>query len=463
MNRRDFLIASTGMLAGGIVQAQQRRAVRPVPRIARNRRVLLKGGTVLSLDPTVGDFDAADVLIDGATIAAVGPHLAAGDAQVIDASHAIVMPGLIDTHRHMWEGSLRNILPDGLLSDYTRDITGAARAIFRPEDAHAGDLVSALGAINAGVTTVLDWSHIGNTPDHTDAAIAGLREAGIRSVYAFGGGTAGPKNQFPQDIRRLRTQYFSSSDQLLTLAMATTTNASDWAVAREVGAPITLHVNGAGALLPVASAMRSDVTYIHCNNLTEDEWRLIASTGGHVSIAGPIEMEMGHGVPPFQQAIAHGIRPSLSVDVETEMPGDLFTQMRTAFTLQRMQVLARERVGEKNLPKLLTVREVVEFATIEGARANALDAKIGTLTPGKQADVILLRHDRINVLPLNNAYGAVVLDVDTSNVDTVFIGGKLMKSGGQLVGVDVARVARLAEASRDYILSKTGWRKSKLG
>jgi len=460
MKRRDFLIAGGGVLAGGAARSEQRAAAPPPP--ARGRPILLKGGCVLSLDPGVGDFDTADVLIDGATIAAVGPNLTAANAQVIDASHAIVMPGLVDTHRHMWEGSLRNILPNGLLSDYTRDITGAARAVFRPEDAHAGDLVSALGAINAGVTTVLDWSHIGNSPEHTDAAIAGLKESGIRSVYAFGGGTAGPRNRFPQDIRRLRRQYFSSSDQLLTLAMATAADAASWAVAREVGAPITLHVNGAGSLVLMTSSMRSDCTYIHCNNLSEEEWRLIASTGGHVSIAGPIEMEMGHGIPPFQQALAHGIRPSLSVDVETEMPGELFTQMRTAFTLQRMQVLARERAGEKNLPALLTVREVVEFATIEGARANALDAKIGTLTPGKQADVVLLRHDRINVLPLNNAYAAVVQGMDTSNVDTVFIAGKLMKSGGQLVGVDVARVQRLAEASRDYILSKTGWNTSRI-
>lgn len=420
---------------------------------------------MLTLDPSLGDFDTADVLIDGTKIAAVGPNLtaqAAPDARIFDARQCIVMPGFIDTHRHMWQGQLRNILPDGLLSDYTRDITGKARAAYRPEDAHIGDLVSALGAINAGVTTVLDWSHIGNSPEHTDAAIAGLRGSGIRAVYAYGAGTAGPANKFPEDIRRLRTQYFSSRDQLLTLAMATTASASDWAVARDVGAPITLHVNGGGSLLPVASAMRADCTYIHCNNLTEDGWKLIASTGGHVSIAGPIEMEMGHGVPPFQQAIAHGIRPSLSVDVETQMPGDLFTQMRTAFTLQRMQVLARERAGEKNLPKLLTVKEVVEFATIHGANANALDAKIGTLTPGKQADLILLRHDRINTLPLNNAYGAVVLNMDTSNVDTVLIAGKVMKRNGQMVGVDVARVQRLAESSRDYLVSTLGWPTSRV-
>ena len=466
MKRRVFLSALLTGAAGAVasaVQAQERRAVRPVPRVRPGLQILVKGGTVLSLDPKVGDFDSADVLIDGETISAVGPNLAARPgAQVIDASRAIVMPGFIDTHRHLWEGSLRNILPNGLLSDYTRDITGAARAVFRPEDAHAGDLVSALGAINAGVTTVLDWSHIGNSPEHTDAAIAGLRESGIRAVYAYGGGTPGPRNQFPGDIKRLRRQYFSSSNQLLTLAMAAATNAADWAVAREVGAPITLHVNGAGTLMPLAAVMKSDCTYIHCDNLTEEEWRLIASTGGHVSISGPIEMEMGHGVPPFQQALAHGIRPSLSVDVETQMPGDLFTQMRTAFTLQRMQVLARQRAGEANLPKLLTVRDVVEFATIEGAKANALDAKVGTLTPGKQADMVVLRHDRLNVLPLNNAYGAVVLDMDTSNVDTVFIAGAMVKSGGRLLGVDVGRVMQLAQESRDYILSKTGWSASRV-
>jgi 5-methylthioadenosine/S-adenosylhomocysteine deaminase len=467
MKRRDFLdvllAGGAALLAASAADSQERDGVRAAPRARNGRQILVKGGTVLSLDANVGDFDAADVLIDGQTIAAVGKNLTArADAQIIDASHAIVMPGFVDTHRHLWEGSLRNILPNGLLSDYTRDITGAARAVFRPEDAYAGDLVSALGAINAGVTTVLDWSHIGNTPEHTDAAISGLRESGIRAVYAYGGGTPGSKNQFPGDIRRLRKQYFSSSDQLLTLAMATTTSASDWALARDVSAPITLHVNGAGTLMPMAASMQSDCTYIHCDNLTEDEWRLIASTGGHVSISGPIEMEMGHGVPPFQQALAHGIRPSLSVDVETQMPGDLFTQMRTAFTLQRMQVLARERAGEKNLPKLLTVRDVVEFATVQGARANALDAKIGTLTPGKHADIVLLRHDRLNVLPLNNAYGAVVLEMDTSNVDTVFIDGTMVKSGGQLLGIEVARVARLAQQSRDYIVAKTGWSTSRV-
>jgi len=417
---------------------------------------ILKGGRVLSMDPKIGDFERADVLIEGSTISMVQPDIRSS-AKVIDASNMIVMPGFVDTHRHAWQAQLRNIIPNGTLGDYMRDVLGA-RGAYRPEDVYIGDLVTALGAINAGVTTMLDWSHIGNSPEHTDAAIRGLRESGIRGVYGYGAGAAGPQSRYPQDIRRLRKQHFSSPNQLLTLAIATGLSASDWALAREVGAPISVHVNGGNELLPMASLLRSDVTLIHANNLTEAEWQLVAKTGAHISVSAPIEMEMGHGVPAIQQSIDHGIRPSLSVDVETELGGDFFTQMRSVFTVARMLRFTRERQGERNLPPLLTAREVVEFATIEGAKDNWLDLKTGSLTPGKDADIIMLRTDQINVMPVNNAYGAIVLSMDTSNVDTVFVGGKMMKSGGQLVGVDMGRITRTLNQSRDYLISKSNLR-----
>jgi cytosine/adenosine deaminase-related metal-dependent hydrolase len=414
---------------------------------------------VLTLDAALGDFETADVLIEGNRIAQVARRIDAA-ADTIDASRMLVMPGFVDTHRHMWQGALRNILPNGLLSDYGRDITGAARAVFRPEDARIGDLVTALGALNAGVTTVLDWSHIGNSPAHTDAAIAGLRESGIRAVYAFGPGS-GAGVRHPEDIRRLRKEHFASADSLLTLALAGGLDPRGWSVARDVGARISVHVNG-GLGVPV-SAMGPDVTYIHCTGLDEDAWRRIAATGGHVSIACPIEMEMGHGVPPVLESLAHGIRPSLSVDVETQMPGEMFTQMRAMFTLQRMLALARAREGGGAAPRLLTAREVIEFATVAGARANGLESRIGTLTPGKEADIVLLRRDAINVLPFNNAYGAVVQAMDTSNVDTVLVAGRIVKRDGQLTGVDIPRVRQAAEAARDGILSRAGWSRSVLG
>jgi 5-methylthioadenosine/S-adenosylhomocysteine deaminase len=451
VTRRGFI--ATG--AAGIAAS-----LRSAPAAAQTRRTLLKGGCVLSLDPKIGDFDTADVLIENGRIAAVRPNIAA-EAQVIDAANTIVMPGFIDTHRHMWQGTVRNSLPNGLLNDYVREVLGSVRRVMRPEDVRIGDLVSALGAINAGVTTVLDWSHIGNTPAHTDAAIQGLRESGIRAVYAFGGGTGGAQNRYPDDIRRLRTQYFSSGDQLLTLAMASGMSAQEWTVAREVGASISVHAGG--TLAGLERVLGPDVTYIHCNTFTNQAWKMVADSGGHVSISCPIEMEMGHGIPPIQPALDHKLAPSLSVDVETQMPGDMFTQMRAVFTLQRMQALARQRANDTAAPALLTVREVIGFATINGARANHLDRTIGTLTPGKDADVIMLRTDAINVAPMNNAYSAVVQAMDTSNVDTVIIAGQVRKRRGQLVGVDLARITQQARASRDYIVQKAGWPRSRLG
>jgi 5-methylthioadenosine/S-adenosylhomocysteine deaminase len=463
-SRRDLLLAGAAGFA--TLAAASRGFAQEEPGVTRplRERVLLRGGTVLTLDRALGDFERADVLLEGARIAAVQPTIEVSSAavDVIDAAGTIVMPGFVDTHRHMWQGALRNILPDGLLTDYGRDITGAARAVFRPEDARIGDLVSALGALNAGVTTILDWSHVGNSPAHSDAAIDGLREAGIRAVYAYGAGAPGAANRFPDDIRRLRREHFSSADQLLTLAMAAGGNPRDWAVARDVGAFISIHVVGSlGGITP--DVMGTDVTYIHCTNLTDDAWRSIAATGGHVSIAGPIEMQMNHGVPPIMQALEHGIRPSLSVDVETQQPADLFSQMRGIFALQRMLALERQRAGEQSAPALLSVRDMIELATLRGAMANQLERKCGSLTPGKEADVILLRADAINVAPLNNAYGSVVLGMDTSNVDTVFVAGQLRKRGGRLVGVDVERVRRDAERSRDYVLAEAGWPPTVLG
>jgi cytosine/adenosine deaminase-related metal-dependent hydrolase len=460
LSRRDFLAATTaGVLAGGCGSSaapQQPGAAAAVENAVQNGRILLKGGCVLSLDPKIGDFDTADVLIEGSRIAAVGPNLTAA-ATVIDASNTIVMPGFVDTHRHMWQGALRNSLPDGVLNDYMQDILGV-RPLMRPEDVRIGDLVSALGAINAGVTTVLDWSHIGNTPEHTDAAIDGLRASGVRAVYGFGAGAGA--THYPNDIRRLRKQHFSSPDQLLTLALAGGMSASEWRVARDAGAPISVHAGG--TLAGLEQSLGPDVTYIHCTTFTVAAWKLVASSGGHVSIACPVEMQMGLGVPPIQQALDHGIRPSLSVDVETEMPGDLFTQMRSVFTLQRMLALNPAAGASRPQPRLLTVRDVVEFATIAGARANQLDRKVGTLTPGKEADIIMLRTDAINVMPLNNALGAVVLAMDTSNVDTVFIAGRVMKQGGRLVGVDLNRIRQDAERSRDYVAGKAGWKRSRI-
>jgi len=414
------------------------------------RRIVLKGGVVLSMDPKVGDFEKADVLIEGKKILAVGPDLKAA-ATVIDARDRIVMPGLIDTHHHQYQAVLRGILADALLQeDYNRVINnpGALNAFYQPEDAYAGELLASVSQMRAGVTTAVDLSQISHSPAHSDACIAALKEAGRRTLFGFSAGQ-GPATQYPQDIARLRAQYFSSDDQLLTLALHTGLDAKLWEVGRKAGVPIVSHATSPTAAAQLealgrAGLMGPDNEYIHCTHFPATAWQRIRDTGGKVSIAPAIEMTEGHGMPAFQEALDHGIRPSLSTDVDVVMTADLFTVMRSAFTLQRLLINERAFRGEKNLPARLTCRDVLEFDTIEGARVAHLDHKVGS--------------DDINVFPLNNAPGAVVMLMDASNVDTVFVAGKIVMWKGKLVGVDLGKLRRLAERARAGILARARYR-----
>ncbi|MCU0976771.1 MAG: amidohydrolase family protein [Steroidobacteraceae bacterium] len=454
ISRRNFIAAGTGAtLIGAAAIGAPADAKAPVDP-PRGTRVLMRGARVLTQDPAIGDFPVGDVLIEGERIAAVGASLEAGEGTtVVDARGMIVIPGFVDTHRHLWQGVLRHALPDGTLEQYFQRIIGEVRPRLEPEDVYIGNLLSALGALHAGVTTVLDWSHAGNSPAHSDAALEGLRESGIRAIYAFGTGHRGPAHAWPKDLLRLRREQIPADDGLVTLALAAGLDPADWALAREAAVPITSHVNGTGTLLPLAEHMGPDNTYIHCCRLTPEEWRLIADTGGGVSIAGPVEMQMGHGVPPFQAALDHRVPLGLGNDVETSVSGEFFGQMRMALALQRMLLHERARRGERDLPPLMTVREVLSIATLGGARVNHLAGRTGSLTPGKQADLVVLDPGTINVLPLNDPRGAVVQSMDTANVRHVFVAGRARKWNGRLVKVDEARLRRLAESSRDRLLA----------
>jgi len=471
ISRRGFLKSSTaGILAGAMATG----TALPGESLASNdripagsgtngRRLLLKGGVVLTMDPKVGDFEKADVLIEGKKILTVGPNLKA-TAEVIDATDRIVMPGFIDTHHHQYQAVLRGLIADALLQeDYNRVINnpGAMNAFYQPDDAYIGELLASVSQMRAGVTTVVDLSQVSHSPAHSDACIAGLKEAGRRTLFGYSAGQ-GPASQYPQDLVRLRKQYFSSDDQLLTLALHAGIDAKLWEFGRKAGVPIISHATNAAAAaqleaLGQAGLMGPDNEYIHCTYFPASAWQRIRDTGGKLSIAPIIEMTEGHGIPPIQAALDHGIRPSLSVDVETSMTSNLFTVMRTAFAIQRMLINDRAARGEKDLPARITCRDVLEFATIEGARVAHLDHKIGSLTPGKEADVILLRTDDINIFPLNNAPGAVVELMDTSNVDAVFVAGKIMMWKGKLVGVDPAKLRRLADRARDGILARASF------
>ncbi len=440
-------------------------------------KTLIQNGIVLTLDKKVGNFHRASVLIEGPKIAAVGPDINAAGAAVIDASDMIVMPGFVDTHRHVWEGILRNIGTNAPLegqSSYLSSVLNTLAPVYRPEDAYIGDLVGLYGAIDAGITTILDWSHIQATREHGDAVIRALQESGIRAVFAYGYPWWKVPDEKQDDwIREIAKQCFSSKDQLLTLALAPAgpeltpldVAKAQWALARETGARISVHVGvgpadkqGSLAAMGKAGLLKDDTTYIHCTTLSDTEIQMIVDTGGTVSLASPVEMMMGHGMPPIQKFLDRGLRPSLSVDVETNVPNDMFTQMRSVISLQHALLFDKKLAGKKDLPPFLTTRDVIEFATIEGARANGLADKTGSLTPGKEADVIMLRTDRPNIFPINDPIGAVVWGMDTSNVDSVFVAGKALKRNGELLNVDLNRIRKMAYESRDFVVSSSGFK-----
>ncbi len=443
----------------------------------QDRRVLLHGATVLSMDPAVGDFVRGDILIEGKQIAAVASDLthavADGQGIVVDLTGTIAVPGLQDTHRHSWQNQLRRLIPNADQPQYVALMHVQLGPVYRPEDMYVGNLVSAMGAIDSGVTTVLDFSHNARSAAHSDAAVDAWVDAGIRCVHASCAPLQGAwDEQWPADLKRLREERFSSEDQLVTLAMgvlgravpeivppaALSADGLRWA--RELGLPTS--IDGMfGALassqveeLGANGLLGPDMTYIHCQDISERAWQLIADTGGSVSLAPTSDASVGltSAISPVQKALDMGIRPALSVDVECCLTSDMHSQMRHALNLQRMMAFNRAYNGEADAPALIGVRDVLDFATVQGAKANWLAHKVGTLSPGKEADIAIIRVDDVNSMPLNNAYGSVVLGADARNIESVFIAGRPRKWGREIVGLDRKALERRVLESRDYLL-----------
>jgi cytosine/adenosine deaminase-related metal-dependent hydrolase len=492
----------------------------------RRRRILLRGGAVLSLDPRVGDFERADVLIDGTKIAAVGPNLAAGNAEVIDCAGTIVMPGFITTHHHQYETLQRSSIPDGLLfgtwpqETYTSvvqniwtagRITDPAnpatviwdlgRVPYDPEDCYISELVACLSEISEGITMGTDTSQASHTPEHTDAMIQGLIDSGRRMVYDYSPGidrsAQGIPYEYPgamgdstKGIGRIAKKYFSSRDQLVTLGCGAGPGLAfpgaaytGWQLGRSFGALINNHnVGNPDVVVSAAADSRngtdwSDVTLIHCTRWQDQPiaqigakaagypassksqaWEICRDRGVHISITPLIEMQMRHGMPPFQEALNHGILPSLSPDVDTNMTTDPFALMRTAFAIQR--ALANDLAfpisnpGGLPVPQLVTSRQVIEMATIAGAAANRVLDKVGTLSPGKEADIVVLSARSINTWPVNNVPGTVVTMMNPRHVRDVLIAGRVVYYKGKLIGWNVERLLQRIEQARDRVLAR---------
>jgi 5-methylthioadenosine/S-adenosylhomocysteine deaminase len=504
LGRRDFLKASTASAAAaagiGLFNAPPAAASGDeAPRDSGNpgRRYVIRNGHVMSMDPKVGDFVRGDVLVDGKKILAVGPNLQAGNAEEIDAEGRIVMPGFIDTHHHQFETALRSFLANGILIN---DASGSPSAdptyfeyillkfapVYRPQDVYINELFGGLAQLDDGVTTVHDVSQIHHSPEHSDAAVKALFDTGRRAAFGYfesAGGVVG--NQYPTDARRIKKQWFSSSNQLVSMIMGGEIYLPGyeqaWKIGRDLGLQIAAHILSPFGMRPTFDALAAgtggdsstlgigeDNLFIHMTGMSDPAWQRVKDVGAQVSVAFPIEMNMRHGMPPVHKLQQLGMEPSLSTDVEVTMTADFFTQMRSAMTMQRMMV--NQAILEQgdfvfpnqwptpsaDKPPLYNVRDVLRFATINGAKHLRLDKKTGSLTPGKEADILILDATAINVAPLNNVPGAVVSLMERTNVETVIVAGKVRKWRGKLLDVDLPSLRRQLESSRDYIFSAAG-------
>ena len=519
LGRRNFLKASTATAAAtagaGLFASRDAGANDDAPGDSGRpgRRYIIKGGAVMSMDPAVGDFAQADVLVEGKKILAVGPNLRAGGAQVIDARGRIVMPGFVDTHHHQAWTAIRSSIPDSILIDdgtntpsaqqnYFFNVLGALQPSlpgfanhYRPEDVYISELFGGLSQLDAGVTTVLDISQIHHSPQHSDAAVAALKDTGRRAMLGFFESAGNiPGNQYPTDASRIAGNL--AGHDLVGFVMGgevylgNATTRQSWTIGRQLGVLVAAHILSPFGIRPILDQLTgvspdvpdftgqtlagievgADNLFIHMTGMSDPAWQKVKDVGARVSIAFPIEMNMRHGQPPILKMQSFGspaFEPSLSTDVETNMTADFFTQMRSAMTMQRMVVNqmvldsgpieanawpAGPGVGN-SLPPLLNVRDVLRFATINGAKHLRLDGKTGSLTPGKEADIIILDATHINVFPVNHVPGAVVQMMERSNVETVIVAGKIRKWKGKLLDVNLNRLRRDLEDSRDYIFS----------
>jgi 5-methylthioadenosine/S-adenosylhomocysteine deaminase len=510
-SRRDFLKASTAAAAAAAgstfltrpAAAAQPPDVPPPDSGNPGRRYIIRGGSVMSMDPQVGNFPQADV---------------------IDATGRIVMPGFIDTHHHQFETALRSFLADGvLINDQSGSPSGTTTyfefilltfaPVYRPQDVYINELFGGLSQLDDGVTTVHDVSQIHHSPEHSDAAIQALFDTGRRAAFGYfesaGNAILGtnPDNKYPDDAVRIKNQWFSSTDQLVTMIMGGEVYLPGyekaWIIGRQLGLPIAAHILSPFGIRPTLDLLAQgkagdsgtlglgpDNLFIHMTGMSNLGWQAVHDKGVQVSIAFPIEMNMRHGTPPIlrMQSLStpqSPFEPSLSVDVECTLTADFFTQMRSCMNLQRMivnQMVLDSPNGNQNLPNPLdwglpesavtvpgpfpywptppagipdplTTRDVLRYATVNGAKALRLDSKVGSLKPGKEADIIILDATALNVAPLNQVPGAVVSLMDRTNVETVIVAGKVRKWKGKLLNVNVPKLRQDLEASRDYIFT----------
>ncbi|MCM3502547.1 amidohydrolase family protein [Microbacterium sp. P26] len=460
-------------------------------------RTLIRNVAAATVDDRLGDVPRTDILIEDGVIREIRPDISAADAEVIDGRDKIAIPGMVDTHRHTWQTALRGILADGNIPDYLRGIRLHMAPLYRADDMYAGNYVGALDALNSGITTIVDYCHNILDPDGAHAAVTGLRDAGIRALYAHGltpittntwsqsrGGSAAGSDPAALATRarlatEIRERYFSSDDQLLRfgiapqeLAIAPVADvAAEFRLARELGARITFHANQVMVrqlfqdveVLHAHGLLAEDLLLVHCTFNTPREWELLEGSGVTVSVCAETEMQMGMGYPAIAETTAHTPGPSLGIDCVSGNGGDMLSHARLVLQASRYRADEPEYAAMRAPQRMAwTTRDALRWATLNGARAAGVDHLVGSLTPGKRADIVLVDMSGISQVGWNreDPTGAVLSQGNAGCIDTVFVDGKVVKRDGALVHVDVRAATDALERSHEHLYAQMGGARS---
>jgi 5-methylthioadenosine/S-adenosylhomocysteine deaminase len=434
--------------------------------------LLLKGGHVVTVDQSIGDLSEGDVLIRDDLIAAIGPDLvpSSDDAEILDTTGRLVIPGLVDTHRHVWQGAIAAYTPQITGAGYEPIVLAGISPAYSPEDIYAGTLWGALQALDAGITTIADWAHNLQSPEHADADLRGLRDSGIRGYFLYGGPgplTDEPNPPHPLDARRMRDEHFPNGlNGRLRMGMALRgpaftseeRNTEDFKFARELGLPISTHVGMAGTAGAITMIDRNgllgpDVNYAHGNQLTEREFDLIAASHGTLSITASSDMLMQFGTyPATGRALQRHITCGLGVDTICSCGVDLFSEMRLALAAERSRANADALAAGHRVPTVaLHQRDMLRLATLEGARVWNLQDEAGSLTPGKQADIAIIDMRSTHLNGFGDQVAMMILGAGPADVETVIVGGDIVKRDGKLAGAHIAKARVLMEESRERL------------
>jgi cytosine/adenosine deaminase-related metal-dependent hydrolase len=437
------------------------------------RPVVFRHATVLTMDGP-GVLEDADVLVTGSTIAEVGPALSVPDGAVeIDASGGLLMPGMVDTHRHMWQTALRGLGADWTLTQYFVFYYLSWGKIFRPEDIYAGNLLSAIEALDAGVTTTVDWSHGLQTVGHGEAALQALRDVPGRFVLAYGNLLGAPWEWVPgADFREFVERNRPAGDDLVGLQLAFDVTGDPefperpaFEAARDLGLPVTTHAGVWGATNDLGITqmwdggfMTPQTTYVHSATLTEDSYQRIAASGGSASVSTESEQSAGQGYPPSWQLRKHGIPVSLSMDTSVWWSADLFSAMRATLSADRSREhLEAHANGETVVNNQLRAKDVAHWATIGGAAALGLAEAVGSIRPRKRADLVLIKNEDSPALyPLLHPYGSLVFQAGRGDVHTVLVDGRVAKHEHKLVGIDLRAAKDAVAATVEHARSTMG-------